>query len=222
VALEEPLQGIPVFQEDDAPGFRRIFQFYEPWNTSALRVMENSFDNSHFSYVHRANFGQFDQPRPSRYELRPTDWGFEAETIVPVNNPPASHRITGTTEPVTERHLYNRWYLPFVRRFGCIYPSGLQHIIYNCATPMEDGKVMLVQWLYRNDSEADCSTEELVAWDAAIVQEDREILEATDFDACVDTRRRVEFHMESDKPGLMMRRMLMDVLQGQGESEAHG
>lgn len=221
VALEEPLQGIPVFQEDGAPGFRRIFQFYESWNTSPLRVMENSFDNSHFSYVHKANFGQFDQPRPSKYEIRPTDWGFEAETIVPINNPPASHRVTGTTDPVTERHLFNRWYMPFVRRFGCIYPSGLHHIIYNCATPMEDGKLMLVQWLYRNDKESDCSTAELIAWDAAIVKEDREILEATDHDACVDTRRRVEFHMESDKPGLMMRKMLMELLQSQGESEVH-
>jgi phenylpropionate dioxygenase-like ring-hydroxylating dioxygenase large terminal subunit len=221
VALEEPLQPIPVFQEDADPAFRRIFQFYESWNTSPLRVMENSFDNSHFSYVHKANFGQFDQPKPSKYEIRPTDWGFEAETIVPINNPPASHRVTGTTDPVTERHLFNRWYVPFVRRFGCIYPSGLHHIIYNCATPIDDGKLMLVQWLYRNDTEADCSTAELIAWDAGIVREDREILESTDYDACIDTRRRVEFHMESDKPGLMMRKMLMELFQSQGEPEMH-
>jgi phenylpropionate dioxygenase-like ring-hydroxylating dioxygenase large terminal subunit len=221
VALEEPLQPIPVFQEDADPAFRRIFQFYESWNTSPLRVMENSFDNSHFSYVHKANFGQFDQPKPSKYEIRPTDWGFEAETIVPINNPPASHRVTGTTDPVTERHLFNRWYVPFVRRFGCIYPSGLNHIIYNCATPIDDGKLMLVQWLYRNDTEADCSTAELIAWDAGIVREDREILESTDYDACIDTRRRVEFHMESDKPGLMMRKMLMELFQSQGEPEMH-
>jgi hypothetical protein len=111
--------------------------------------------------------------------------------------------------------------MPFARRFGCHYPSGLKHIIYNCATPMDDGTLMLAQWLYRNDREEDCSTAELIAWDAAIVKEDREILESTDFDACVDTRRRVEFHMESDKPGLMMRKMLMELLQSQGEAEAH-
>ncbi len=221
VALEEPLLPIPEFKEDADQKFRRIFQFYEPWNTSPLRVMENSFDNSHFSYVHKANFGQYEQPKPSKYEIHPTDWGFEAETIVPINNPPASHRVTGTTEPVTERHLFNRWYLPFVRRFGCHYPSGLKHIIYNCATPIDDGRLMLVQWLYRNDSEADCSTQELIDWDAAIVKEDREILEATDYDACIDTRRRVEYHMESDKPGLLMRKMLMELLQSHDENEVH-
>jgi hypothetical protein len=140
---------------------------------------------------------------------------------VPINNPPASHRVTGSTAPETERHLFNRWYVPSVRRFGCHYPSGLRHIIYNCATPIDDGALMLAQWLYRNDREEDCPAEELIAWDRAIVNEDRDILEATDADACVDTRRRVEFHMESDKPGLMMRKQLMELFQTHGEAEAH-
>ncbi|GGY31706.1 aromatic ring-hydroxylating dioxygenase subunit alpha [Pseudoduganella albidiflava] len=222
VALEDPLQPIPYFPEEGAPGYRRILQFYEEWKTSPLRVMENSFDNSHFSFVHKANFGMIDNPVPAKYEFRPNDWGFEAETHVPVRNPEASFRITGTTEPVTERHLTNRWYMPFSRRFGCVYPaSSIHHIIYNCATPIDDGRLMLVQWLYRNDSEEACSTQELIDWDRPITSEDRDILEATDPDACVDTRRRVEFHMESDKPGLMMRRMLMDLLSRHGESEVH-
>jgi len=221
VALDEPLSAIPEFPEDGDAQYRRIFQFDEHWNTSPIRLMENSFDNSHFSFVHRANFGQYGQPVPSKYELRPTDWGFEAETIVPVNNPPQAHRVTGTTAPETVRHLFNRWYLPFVRRFGCVYPTGLHHIIYNCGTPIDDGSMRLIQWLYRNDREEDCSTEELIAWDAPIVEEDREILEATDSDACIDTSRRAEFHMESDRPGLWMRHRLMELFQSQGEAEAH-
>ncbi|MGY8526845.1 aromatic ring-hydroxylating dioxygenase subunit alpha [Paracidovorax citrulli] len=220
VALDDPLQPIPDFPEDGDPGYRRILQYYERWNTSPLRVMENSFDNSHFSFVHRANFGLAEQPKPEKYVLQQQDWGFEAETLVPIRNIEAGHRVTGTTEPITHRHMFNRWYLPFTRRFGCIYPaSGRHHIIYNCATPIDDQTVMLSQWLYRNDREEDCSTEELIAWDAPIVAEDREILEATDYDACIDTRRRVEFHMESDKPGLMMRRMLLDLLARHGEQE---
>ncbi|WP_417662080.1 Rieske 2Fe-2S domain-containing protein [Pseudomonas sp.] len=220
VCLGEPLQAIPVFEEDGAPAYRRIFQFYEEWQTSPLRFMENSFDNSHFSFVHKANFGMINQPQPSKYNLEQTEWGFEAETIVPINNPPAGHRVTGTDTPTTTRHLFNRWHLPFVRRFGCTYPdSGIHHIIYNCATPIDDKRIQLVQWLYRNDSEAAISTQELIAWDAPITREDQEILEATDYDACVDTRRRVEFHMESDRPGLIMRKMLFELLQKHGEEE---
>jgi phenylpropionate dioxygenase-like ring-hydroxylating dioxygenase large terminal subunit len=220
VALDEPLQPIPDFPEEGDPAYRRIHQFYQKWNTSAFRMMENSFDNSHFSYVHKANFGMIDNPLPAKYEFRPNDWGFEAETHVPIRNPQQSHRITGTTEPITERHLVNRWYMPFSRRFGCVYPaSGTHHIIYNCATPIDDDTMMLAQWLYRNDSEEACSTEELIAWDRPITDEDRDILEATDPDACMDTRRRQEFHMESDKPGLLMRRMLLELLQREGEQE---
>ena len=220
VALEDPLRPIPHFPEDGQPDYRRIFQFYETWKTSPLRMMENSFDNSHFSYVHKGNFGILEQPQPAPYEFRDTDYGFEAETTVPIRNPEASFAITGTTEPITNRHLINRYYLPFSRRFGCSYPaSGVDHIIYNCATPIDDENMILVQWLYRNDSEAACSTQALIDWDATITAEDRDILEATDPDACVDTRRRVEFHMPSDKPGLMIRKQLMDLLTAHGEVE---
>ncbi len=44
VALDEPLADIPEIPEDGMPGYRRINQFYDKWNTAALRLMENSFD----------------------------------------------------------------------------------------------------------------------------------------------------------------------------------
>ena len=223
VALEDPLRPIPDFPEETSGRHRRILQFYQRWGTSPVRMMENSFDNAHFSYVHKANFGLFDQPQPAGYRFEETDYGFEAETLVPIRNPPESHRITGTTEPVTHRHLVNRYYLPFGRRFGCHYPaSGIDHVIYNCATPIDDGSMMLAQWLYRSDTEADCPTQALIDWDEAITKEDREILEATDPDACIDARRRVEVHMASDKPGLIIRRQLMALLEAHGEREVHG
>jgi dTDP-4-dehydrorhamnose 3,5-epimerase-like enzyme len=84
-----------------------------------------------------------------------------------------------------------------------------------------NGRMLLVQWLYRNDTEEQCSTQELIDWDAAITAEDRDILEATDYDACIDTTRRMEFHMTSDKPGLVIRRQLMDLLSAHGEVEVH-
>ena len=62
VALEQPLQPIPEFPEENSGKHRRIFQFYEEWKTSPVRMMENSFDNAHFSFVHKSNFGLFEQP----------------------------------------------------------------------------------------------------------------------------------------------------------------
>jgi phenylpropionate dioxygenase-like ring-hydroxylating dioxygenase large terminal subunit len=219
VCLDEPLAGIPEIPEEGAPGYRRIHQFHEVWHTAALRLMENSFDNAHFSFVHKGTFGQLDQPRPEKYEIVETDYGFEAETLITIKNPPNAARITGTDAPTTKRHMRNKWYMPFCRRLDIEYPSGIRHIIFNCATPIDDGNINVAQLLYRNDTEAQCSTKELIAWDAAIIEEDRDILESTDPDAPVDLTRKVEAHMPSDRPGVMMRQRLLALLKKHGETE---
>ena len=56
---------------------------------------------------------------------------------------------------------------------------------------------------------------------SAITQEDREILEATDPDVCIDTCRRIEFHVRSDKPGLIIRQQLPALLQAHGGQEVY-
>ena len=219
VALDEPLAGIPEVPEDSDPAFRRIFQFYDQWDTAALRLMENSFDNAHFSFVHKATFGILKAPKPKKYEIVETDYGFEATTIVDILNPPMAHPVTGSTEEMTERRMRNKWYMPFCRRLDIEYPSGIRHIIINCATPVEDGKIQLVQLLYRNDTEADCPEQTLIEWDRAIITEDRDVLESTSADAILDVSRKIEQHMPSDRPGMIMRRRLLELLRCQGEEE---
>jgi phenylpropionate dioxygenase-like ring-hydroxylating dioxygenase large terminal subunit len=219
VALDEPLAPILEVPEDADPAFRRIPQFYEVWATAPLRFMENSFDNAHFSFVHKGTFGQAHQPLPEKYAIEETDYGFEAETLVMVNNPPVQHRISGSTAPTTTRHMRNKWFMPFCRRLDIEYPSGLRHIILNSATPIDDGHIQVVQWLYRNDTEADCPASELNDWDFKITREDKDIIESTDPDTPIDMGRRAEAHMPSDRPGMIMRRRLMQLLEEHGESE---
>jgi phenylpropionate dioxygenase-like ring-hydroxylating dioxygenase large terminal subunit len=221
VCLDEPLQPPPDIPEEGMEGVRRIDQFYESWQTSSLRFLENAFDNAHFSYVHRSTFGDQQNPIPSSYELNEHQWGFESKTTVEVMNPPESHILTGTNEPRTLRYLNNSYYLPFARRFGCSYPSGLIHTIFNCATPMDDDRIMLSQWLYRNDSEEDAPAATINAFDRRVTDEDRDILESTDPNACVDVSRRKEKHMVSDKPGLLIRKLLLDLLHAHGEEEVY-
>ena len=222
VALDEPLVPLMDTPEDSDPAYRRIHQFDESWNTGALRMMENSFDTAHFAFVHKGTFGQGNQPKPTFFELRETGYGFEAEAIVPINNPPESHRITGSTAPTTTRHFFNQWHMPFLRRLGLAYPNGLKHTIFTCATPIDDERIQLIQWLYRNDTEADCPAAELNAWDTRVVMEDREILESVNADAPVDVMRRDEQSMLSDRPGMIMRKRLLDLLKEHGETEVHG
>jgi phenylpropionate dioxygenase-like ring-hydroxylating dioxygenase large terminal subunit len=220
VALEDPIAPIPDVPEFDAPGWRTIFQFYERWSTSPVRALENSFDNSHFSFVHRATFGVAAQPRPSKYELVEREGGFYAETVIDAVNPPAYQQVSGSTEAITQRHMRNAYFLPFSRRLDIEYPSGVRHVIINCFTPIDDGHIQLAQWLFRNDTEADCPAQLLIDFDHVITREDKDILESTDPDALVDTRRRgVEYSMDSDRPGMLIRKQLMELLAAHGESE---
>jgi phenylpropionate dioxygenase-like ring-hydroxylating dioxygenase large terminal subunit len=221
VALEDPIKPIFDIPEHGNEAYRCIQQFDVRWRTGPLRLMENSFDAAHFAFVHRGTFGQFKAQKPEFFELRETDYGFEAETHLVINNPPASHRITGTSESTTQRHFRNQWHLPFNRKLGLEYPNGLQHNIITCATPIDDEHIQILQWLYRNDSEADCSAEELNEWDLRVIAEDKEILETVDADAPVDVTRRVEQNMAVDQPGLIMRRRLLALLREHGESEGH-
>jgi hypothetical protein len=115
--------------------------------------------------------------------------------------------------------MRNKWYMPFCRRLDIEYPSGLRHIIFNSATPIDDDHIQVVQWLYRNDTEADCSAKELNDWDYQITREDKDIIESTDPDTPIDMARRVEAHMPSDRPGMIMRRRLKRLLEDHGEVE---
>ena len=222
VALEDPIADIFEVPEFDNPQFRTIFQFYETWATSPVRALENSFDNAHFSFVHKATFGVAASPKPSKYELRESASGFEAETIIEAVNPEKFQRISGVKDPITTRHMRNAYYLPFSRRLDIEYPSGIRHIIINCFTPIDDGHIQLCQWLFRNDTEADCPADMLIHFDEVITREDKDILESTDHDAVVDMRRRgVEFSMDSDRPGILIRKKLMELLAKHGEAEVH-
>ena len=222
VALEDPIADIFEVSEFSDPSFRTIFQFCETWATSPVRALENSFDNAHFSFVHRATFGVAASPKPSRYELMESETGFHAETVIDAVNPEKFRRISGVQEPLTTRHMRNAYYLPFSRRLDIAYPSGIRHIIINCFTPIDDGHIQLCQWLFRNDAEADCPAQMLIDFDHEITREDKAILESTDPDAVVDMRRRgVEFSMDSDRPGMLIRKKLMALLAQHGEAEVH-
>ncbi len=46
-----------------------MFQFYEHWQTSPMRAMENLFDNAHFSFVHYTTCGVAAGLKSSQYNI---------------------------------------------------------------------------------------------------------------------------------------------------------
>jgi phenylpropionate dioxygenase-like ring-hydroxylating dioxygenase large terminal subunit len=221
VALDEPLCDLPRIPEAEEPGFRRIDQFHEEWAIGALRLMENSFDVAHPAFVHRSTFGDTSRPLPP---TMPTvvegEWGFDyfVESEVSVRGSEAANTLK-VAEGTTTRRRTNTWYMPFVRRLGISYPSGLRHTIVTAATPIADDRTMLVQFCFRNDTEEMVSTEQVIAFDRKIVDEDRLVLEGCAYDVPLAVVDGEEFHMPSDRPGLVMRRKLLDLLEAHGERE---
>ena len=219
VCLGEPLGEIPDVPEARDPAFRQIQEFYEVWNCAALRVMENSFDNAHFSYVHRASFGDIENPEPSEFAFTEHDWGFETHSLVPVKNPDLQKKNLKVEGDRLVRDNLRIWWLPFCRKLRIKYPTGLQHVIITAATPIDDHRSQLIQFTFRNDREEDAPAKDIITFDRQVTNEDRLVLEATEYDSPLNAASGEEFHMASDKANLLMRRKLMALLAAHGETE---
>ncbi len=219
VALEEPLYALPDFEEADQPGFRQIDQFYEVWECAGLRLMENSFDNAHIAFVHRASFGDQARPEPAGLDLTVLADGFVTNTSVPVVNSELQKANLRINSDETVRHMQGRWYMPFVRKLRITYPNGLVHSIVTAAAPIDDRSSQIVQFCFRSDTEADAPAADIIKFDRQVTNEDRYILESSEFDVPLD-QTGAEFSMGSDRPGIMMRRMLRELLATHNETES--
>ncbi|MBW4079801.1 aromatic ring-hydroxylating dioxygenase subunit alpha [Paenibacillus sp. S150] len=222
VALEEPVTGIPVFRYSDNPEFRKVEEFYEVIHCAALRLMENSFDVAHVNFVHKNTFGDIDNPIPPRVSITPKEWGFEANMEIPVHNK-LNQKVGALNmeEERTVRKQLSEWFMPFIRQTNITYPTGLIHSIVTCATPIDDATCQLVQFVYRNDREQDVPASSIIAFDRTVVDEDMEVLETTEINVSIDLTKKLENHMLSDQPGIMMRKMLLGLLNERGELEAN-
>jgi hypothetical protein len=165
--------------------------------------------------VHRASFGDQGHPEPARLEIEEHPDGFLMLTEVPVRNPEIQKKVLKMESDTTVRSMRGRWYMPFLRKLRIRYPNGLSHSIVTAATPIDDARSQIVQFVYRNDTEADAKAADVIAFDRLVTEEDRDILESTDPDVPLDQAGR-EYNMPSDRPGVLMRRMLSALLAREG------
>jgi phenylpropionate dioxygenase-like ring-hydroxylating dioxygenase large terminal subunit len=213
VALEPPRAEIPVFAEDGDPAWRRIPEFAENWACGALRLMENEFDNAHIEFVHQATFGNTRDPAPAENAIEEFADGFVARSVVRAANRAIGADYTGLSTGATTRTTTHRWWLPFLRKLDLEFPNGLRHRIVTATVPVDDTTTRLVQWVYRNDTEADVPAEKAIAFDRAVTLEDKALLETVDPFVPLRDFATAERHMPSDRPGLIMRRMLLELAQ---------
>lgn len=219
VCLGKPRTDIPLFPEGSDPAFRRVDCFYEEWKTSALRVMENELDMAHFPFVHGTTFGDPSAPQPVELEVTdrgPYEIGVHARLQVVADSLQASN--TGMAAGTSARTMEIVWHMPFTMRLAIRYASGLRHTVINSSVPIARDRIKVVQFHFRSDREEDVPTEQLLAMERRIVAEDQRILEALDPD--MDIYDSPEAHMPTDRAGLLMRRKLRALIEGQLPSPA--
>jgi phenylpropionate dioxygenase-like ring-hydroxylating dioxygenase large terminal subunit len=215
---ESPLLGIPKMDEWEDPDFRRIQQFYEVWRCAGLRLMENSFDNAHVNFVHRGTFGDPADAGETKFEFFEEPYGFRTRTEFPVKQTELAARANLMPGEKTVRRIEGTWWMPFVRRAHITYPSALRHVLVTAATPIDDAHSQIVQFCLRSDREEDVPAADAIAFDRKVTEEDRYILESTDYDVPLADSGR-ERNMASDKLGILMRKRLLALLREHGEEE---
>lgn len=218
VCLGEPLTGIPDLPEFRQQEYRFIHEFSDAWDVNVLRLIENAFDNAHFSFVHASSFGNQAQPEPASLTITPLEFGFVMDTVVPVRNEALRATVRMDVDE-TMRTYQKTWWMPFSVLMRLSYPNGLMHIIVGMITPIDDKRLMFNQFVLRNDTEAEVPAADVIAWDRRVTSEDRALLTHCDWDVPLDVRSPDEFHMASDRPGLEVRRRLLELLHAHGEVE---
>lgn len=210
VCLDEPLADMPELPHADEGGYRQVFEFDEPWRVNMFRVLENALDIAHVSYVHTRTFGAEDKPVFSKLDMIETPETLGFRTTFSVVNPPEQQRNLGITAAETIRRQRILTWMPGAFMIEIAYPTGLVHAICGFATPIDDERVQRIQFVFRNDTEADAPAAQVAAFDRKVQSEDRRLLETLDADFPLSPH--AEAQMAMDRPGLLYRERLVALI----------
>jgi phenylpropionate dioxygenase-like ring-hydroxylating dioxygenase large terminal subunit len=207
---EQPLADIPELPHADDAGFRQVFEFDEPWNVNMFRIMENALDIAHVSYVHGGTFGSETKPVYTRVEIidEPEHLGFRCN--FGVVNPPEQQKNLGIAAGETVRRQRILTWMPGSFNIHITYPNGLIHSICGFATPIGDNQIQRIQFVYRNDTEAQAPAADVAAFDLKVQSEDKRLLETMEADFPLSPH--AEAQMAMDRAGLMLRQRLVKLI----------
>ena len=212
VALDAPTGELPVVAEELDPAFRRINSGMQQWSASAPRMVDNFCDISHFPWVHVGTFGAGQStlvPRIELYDLGDGWYGYAYE--VDANNPDLAEATTGTSEEVVHRRMSTGFHLPLTVRSTIEYESGLRHVLLLCSTPVDDVTSLFTFVVWRNDDH-DTDPEEIIAFDRAIGEEDRRMLEQ--LTGTMPLERTALASVQADRCSIEWRRRFADLVNG--------
>ena len=209
----QPRSDIPLIVEDADEAYRRINNPVDEWDVSATRMVDNFLDISHFPFVHRGTFGDGVEQQVPKIELEDLDEHFHGYSYeVTVKNPQKATATSGQGGAELHRSMSSGFNLPFTCRSTILYETGLHHILLLVSTPRDDVTSYFTFVVWRNDDFSE-PADEVIAFDRAIGEEDRVMLETLDGVLPLDQRQTVS--VQSDKPSVEWRRRFAALLEGQ-------
>ncbi len=200
---------IPEFAEAESPDFIVAHELMEVWNASAPQILENALDVSHVAWVHRDSAGSSAAPEfgdEFSVDRTGSTLTFAVEHTARVTVQKAGGG-GGDGSELTQRVSYGVLPNPFAVRIALVYPdTGLIHVLFKTATPVDNENTLFCQFIARNDRPEQGQMEKILNMDRRVQSEDRALLERIAPDYPLDVT--AQFHTKADKVTLEYRRAL--------------
>jgi vanillate O-demethylase monooxygenase subunit len=210
-----PAQEAPNWRETEDPEFRQLHLPAQTWRTSAARQVENFLDVSHFPFVHQQTFGNAAATEIPAVPVQRTEHGLRYGFSYLAANPAGSP--LGETPTIRRETTYDLT-LPFACKLTIAYPEkgdGARHVLIDVAQPVSARVVRLYLLIARN-FDHHVPDRELLAWEQAIVGQDRPVVESQRPEELpLDLGQ--ELHVQADSMTIAYRRALA----GLGLGAAH-
>jgi phenylpropionate dioxygenase-like ring-hydroxylating dioxygenase large terminal subunit len=201
LAPGNPTGGVCAIGEEDDPAFRRINTGIQTWRTHVTRMVDNFLDVAHFPWVHAGTFGPDQERVAPAVELADLDDDFVGYRY-------AVDVAASDGSPV-HREMSTGFHMPFTVRSTIRHvtgtEAGLDHVLLLCSTPVDDAVSLFTFVVWRNDDHT-VPAEQVVAFDRAIGEEDRRMLELIGGELPLDQRRTVS--VQADRASVEWRRRL--------------
>lgn len=210
--------GPPAFAEADEHRWRVRVDFFEQWDASALRIIDNNIDQSHPAFVHRGTFGDPSRPRVPPYELERSATGLRARVPQDVEGvgPQMGDADEGRRyERMQEVELLDVMHSRIRLSYAGQAPD---YAFYGSATPIDDSSSIYVRVSALSGEEDVQPYAMFWAYSRRVTLEDKIVLEGTNPDFPVEVTR--EVHLRCDKTTLEYRRLLARLLPGVARAAA--
>lgn len=208
----EALLPPPCFPEEHDSAHRLIPGFWEAWECSPFRLIENGLDNFHHFFVHRGLLEATSPiPDPIDGGLEELPDGFRFSIPLQVHNNAVLTSTLGEEAGTLTVERTVRWIAPLGLSLELAWPNGLRQRIVLYAVPRNETSTQVTRCYFRNDHEQDVPAEAMVRFERGLIDQDRAILTA--MPAGLAPWPPGEHLIEADRPIAHMRTRLRELLQ---------